>query len=124
MANWEKKSAYLLREIVKFQTYKESLSTAAQQKEVVMQEREMRAAEKAARSQSLGGDSQDVPSVEVDASADVDTDVPPMPPPKSAPAALNLNLGVPGDVPPPLSSPTTNRMLDAMPMPPGTSQSA
>lgn len=48
MANWEKKSAYLLREIVKFKTYVDSLKAAQQQKEVIEKEREERAAEKAA----------------------------------------------------------------------------
>jgi hypothetical protein len=48
MANWEKKSAYLLREIVKFKTYVDSLKVAQQQKEVIEQEREARASEKAA----------------------------------------------------------------------------
>ncbi|KIW02928.1 uncharacterized protein PV09_05974 [Verruconis gallopava] len=56
MANWEKKSAYLLREIVKFKTYVDSLKAAQQQKEVVLAEREARAAEKTARE---GDDAED-----------------------------------------------------------------
>lgn len=40
MANWERKSAYLLREIVKFRTYIDALSNAAQMKEKIYSERE------------------------------------------------------------------------------------
>ncbi|KAI9743322.1 MAG: hypothetical protein M1818_003168 [Claussenomyces sp. TS43310] len=40
MANWEKKSSYLLREIVKFQTYIDSLKAAEVQKQRVYTERE------------------------------------------------------------------------------------
>ena len=109
MANWEKKSAYLLREIVKFKTYVDSLKAAQQQKEVINQEREMRAAEKAAR--EVNGD-------EGEASATTSGKEKALPP-----APIKLGLEVP-DVPPPLSSPTTNTMLDAMPMPPKSSQSA
>lgn len=35
MANWERKSSYLLREIVKFRTYIDCLQSAQTQKEVV-----------------------------------------------------------------------------------------
>lgn len=42
MANWEKKSAYLLREIVKFRTYIDSLSNAAQMRERIYRDREDR----------------------------------------------------------------------------------
>jgi len=42
MANWEKKSAYLLREIVKFRTYIDSLANAQQVKEKIYKEREER----------------------------------------------------------------------------------
>lgn len=42
MANWEKKSAYLLREIVKFRTYIDSLSNAAQMREKIYRDREDR----------------------------------------------------------------------------------
>lgn len=40
MNNWEKKSAYLLREIVKFRTYIDSLTAAQTQKEKLYKERE------------------------------------------------------------------------------------
>lgn len=39
MANWERKSAYLLREIVKFQTYIDCLQTAQGQKDKIYAER-------------------------------------------------------------------------------------
>ena len=39
MANWERKSAYLLHEIVKFRTYTDSLQAAQVQKEKVYAER-------------------------------------------------------------------------------------
>ncbi|KAF2399876.1 hypothetical protein EJ06DRAFT_37998 [Trichodelitschia bisporula] len=42
MANWEKKSAYLLREIVKFRTYIDSLMAAQQAKDKMCREREAR----------------------------------------------------------------------------------
>ena len=42
MSNWERKSAYLLREIVKFSTYVESLQFANREKERVVEEREQR----------------------------------------------------------------------------------
>ena len=35
MANWERKSSYLLREIVKFRTYIDCLQSAQAQKEVI-----------------------------------------------------------------------------------------
>lgn len=44
MANWEKKSSYLLREIVKFRTYIDCLQAAEAQKQRIYAER---AAEKA-----------------------------------------------------------------------------
>lgn len=44
MANWEKKSSYLLREIVKFRTYIDCLQAAEAQKRRIYAER---AAEKA-----------------------------------------------------------------------------
>jgi hypothetical protein len=46
MANWEKKSAYLLREIVKFRTYIDSLSNAQLVKEKIYKEREEREGKK------------------------------------------------------------------------------
>ena len=39
MANWERKSAYLLREIVKFRTYIDCLQAAQAQKEKIYTER-------------------------------------------------------------------------------------
>lgn len=41
MANWERKSSYLLREIVKFRTYIDSLTAAQTQKERIYAEREI-----------------------------------------------------------------------------------
>lgn len=40
MANWERKSQYLLREIVKFRTYIDTLTLAQNQKEKIYAERE------------------------------------------------------------------------------------
>jgi hypothetical protein len=42
MANWERKSQYLLKEIVKFRTYIDTLTFAQNQKEKVYAEREAR----------------------------------------------------------------------------------
>jgi hypothetical protein len=42
MANWERKSQYLLREIVKFRTYIDTLANAQAQKEKIYAEREAR----------------------------------------------------------------------------------
>lgn len=39
MANWERKSSYLLREIVKFRTYIDSVQAARVQKERIYAER-------------------------------------------------------------------------------------
>ena len=44
MANWERKSSYLLREIVKFRTYIDSLTAAHILKEKIYAEREAEAA--------------------------------------------------------------------------------
>lgn len=44
MANWERKSSYLLREIVKFRTYIDALQNAQTQKEKVYAERDGKAA--------------------------------------------------------------------------------
>ncbi|KAG9845583.1 SEC7-like protein, partial [Aureobasidium melanogenum] len=46
--NWEKKSAYLLREVVKFRTYIEALERAGREKERVYEERHAREQERAA----------------------------------------------------------------------------
>jgi protein-disulfide isomerase len=40
MANWERKSQYLLREIVKFRTYIDTLTSAQVQKQKIYAERE------------------------------------------------------------------------------------
>lgn len=40
MANWERKSQYLLKEIVKFRTYIDTLAFAQSQKEKIYAERE------------------------------------------------------------------------------------
>jgi mRNA deadenylase 3'-5' endonuclease subunit Ccr4 len=53
MANWEKKSSYLLREIVKFRTYIDCLQAAEVQKKRVYQER---SAEKALRERDSDGE--------------------------------------------------------------------
>ena len=45
MANWEKKSSYLLREIVKFRTYIDCLQAAEQGKQRIYAERAARKAE-------------------------------------------------------------------------------
>ena len=42
MANWERKSAYLLREIVKFRTYVDCLQQADARKKEIYREREER----------------------------------------------------------------------------------
>ena len=39
MTNWERKSSYLLREIVKFRTYIDTLEAAQKQKEKIYAER-------------------------------------------------------------------------------------
>ena len=54
MANWERKSAYLLREIVKFRTYVDCLQQAGLRKQQVYAEREL--AQKAARGELSDGD--------------------------------------------------------------------
>jgi hypothetical protein len=48
MANWEKKSAYLLGEVVKFRTYIEALDKAVVSREKVYEERQLREQERAA----------------------------------------------------------------------------
>jgi hypothetical protein len=45
MANWEKKSSYLLREIVKFRTYIDTLLSAQARREEVYRERAVREGE-------------------------------------------------------------------------------
>ena len=56
MANWEKKSSYLLREIVKFRTYIDCLTAAQSQKEKIYTEREEYEKEKALLKQCNTGD--------------------------------------------------------------------
>ena len=46
MANWERKSSYLLREIVKFSTYTDCLQAAKTAKEQLYAEREKQGREK------------------------------------------------------------------------------
>lgn len=54
MANWERKSAYLLREIVKFRTYLDCLQQAEARKREIYAERDL--AQKAARGELSDGD--------------------------------------------------------------------
>jgi hypothetical protein len=54
MANWERKSAYLLREIVKYRTYVDSLQQADARKKEINSEREL--ARRAARGELSDGD--------------------------------------------------------------------
>lgn len=49
MNNWQRKSEYLLREIVKFKTYVDSLNAAAKAREEVMASRAEREAAKSGR---------------------------------------------------------------------------
>ncbi|KAK4240721.1 hypothetical protein C8A03DRAFT_41738 [Achaetomium macrosporum] len=53
MANWERKSEYLLREIVKFRTYVDCLKQAEARKREIYRERET--ARRAARGEEVGG---------------------------------------------------------------------
>ena len=52
MANWERKSSYLLREIVKFRTYIDGLQAAQAQKEKLYAGRREREREKVGSSSS------------------------------------------------------------------------
>ncbi|CAG7554393.1 unnamed protein product [Fusarium equiseti] len=54
MANWERKSAYLLREIVKFTTYVDCLQQAESRKQEIYHERDL--AQRAARGELSDGD--------------------------------------------------------------------
>ncbi|KAH6686645.1 Sec7 domain-containing protein [Plectosphaerella plurivora] len=63
MANWERKSAYLLREIVKFRTYVDCLQQAETRREEIYAERDL--ARRAARGE-LSDDEGDTPVVEAD----------------------------------------------------------
>lgn len=74
MANWEKKSAYLLREIVKFRTYVDCLQHADGRKQEIWKEREV--AHKAARGESFDIDRgpEDHLSINIDGASDTDVD--------------------------------------------------
>ncbi|KAF2278413.1 uncharacterized protein EI97DRAFT_394795 [Westerdykella ornata] len=65
MSNWERKSSYLLREIVKFRTYIDSLTAAQAQKAKIYAQRE------AEKSQN-GGMNMDSSGTEISATAEVD----------------------------------------------------
>jgi hypothetical protein len=54
MANWERKSAYLLREIVKFRTYVEILQQSESRRKEIHKERDL--ARRAARGELSDGD--------------------------------------------------------------------
>lgn len=54
MANWEKKSSYLLREIVKFRTYIDCLQAAEVGKQKIYAERAARKAEAEAEADEEG----------------------------------------------------------------------
>ncbi len=51
MANWERKSGYLLREIIKFRTYVDSLQHASERRNEIYTEREN--ARRAARGEDI-----------------------------------------------------------------------
>jgi mRNA deadenylase 3'-5' endonuclease subunit Ccr4 len=57
MANWEKKSSYLLREIVKFRTYIDCLQAAEAQKKRIYAEREADRAVREGEEEEEEGDS-------------------------------------------------------------------
>jgi hypothetical protein len=56
MANWERKSAYLLKEIVKFRTYIEALNQAGVHKDKIYEERDQRKAEEEDHIEDPGAD--------------------------------------------------------------------
>lgn len=64
MANWERKSSYLLREIVKFRTYIDSLTAAQTQKDKIYAEREAEAAKTIEQDGDVSPSA--VPTVELD----------------------------------------------------------
>ena len=68
MANWERKSQYLLREIVKFRTYIDTLTLAQSQKEKIYAEREANGDSRPATKDGAAGCS---PSDEVDGAKEV-----------------------------------------------------
>ncbi|EWC45570.1 hypothetical protein DRE_05428 [Drechslerella stenobrocha 248] len=55
MNNWERKSSYLLKEIVKFRTYIDALTTAATSRDRVLKEKEQRAIDLSAVRPKLAG---------------------------------------------------------------------
>lgn len=55
MANWERKSQYLLREIVKFRTYIDTLTLAQTQKQKIYADREARGEELARAEEAAEG---------------------------------------------------------------------
>ncbi|OSS46349.1 hypothetical protein B5807_08659 [Epicoccum nigrum] len=70
MANWERKSQYLLREIVKFRTYIDTLTLAQTQKEKIYAERET---DGESRPTTKDGAAESSPSDEVDGASEVPT---------------------------------------------------
>jgi hypothetical protein len=70
MANWERKSQYLLREIVKFRTYIDTLTHAQTQKEKIYAER---VADGESRPATKDGVAESSPSDEVDGASEVPT---------------------------------------------------
>ncbi|KAF3926457.1 hypothetical protein AA313_de0206949 [Arthrobotrys entomopaga] len=68
MNNWERKSSYLLKEIVKFRTYIDALSSAAVNKDRIMKEKEQRTME-------LAMDKMDVPDKSVETILPPDTGI-------------------------------------------------
>ena len=55
MANWERKSQYLLREIVKFRTYIDTLTAAQTSKQKIYAEREALEEQEATTEEELSG---------------------------------------------------------------------
>ena len=55
MTNWERKSSYLLREIVKFRTYIDCLQAAQALREEIGRDRERDAADKSAAAAAAAG---------------------------------------------------------------------
>lgn len=68
MANWERKSQYLLREIVKFRTYIDTLTLAQNQKEKIYAERVANEESRPTTKEGAAGSS---PTDEVDGAKEV-----------------------------------------------------
>lgn len=64
MTNWQRKSEYLLREVVKFRTYIDSLNTASKSKEDVYARRAERAGSRLAVDAALNGNDEAVASTD------------------------------------------------------------